>query len=232
MIPSASASQSPCGPRSSAMLWCGMRQAECLLNLGWGTQVFAQLGLVVIGNLATIRVDLSLSCTEGKSAAVHSSQAECSLLQPFCLSQQSVLQPAKAPCLLYTVIQDWDTQSAAWPTYPQCEYTPVHPPFSSESLPRDTDPNQITFLPFQLNYVCIFLTALLVHESFCQLPVGIVPHVDVFLTCLRQGGDLHVLLLCHLYFCLSRFIFCIWITICSNTIFWKAYPFGIEFLNL
>ena len=51
----------------------------------------------------------------------------------------------------------------------------------SESPPRDTGPNLVTSLLFLRDSVWVFLTALLVQESFYQFPVRIVPHEDVFL---------------------------------------------------
>ena len=50
---------------------------------------------------------------------------------------------------------------------PQGGCPPVHSPFSSESLPRSPGPNLITFLPNLPDYLGIFLTALVVQESFC-----------------------------------------------------------------
>ena len=73
-------------------------------------------------------------------------------------------------------------------------------PLSSESPARDTGPDLITSLPFLPDYVWIFLTALVVHESFWQLLVfsencsTYKCIFDVFV----WGGELHVLLLRHL----------------------------------
>ena len=51
------------------------------------------------------------------------------------------------------------------------------------SPPRGIGPEPIAFLCFLPDYTCIFHTAFVVQESFCQFPVRIVPHVDVFLIC-------------------------------------------------
>lgn len=54
----------------------------------------------------------------------------------------------------------------------QCVLPPIESPFSSESPPRGTGPNPIDFLPFLLDYVCIFFTTLVVQEAFCQFQVS------------------------------------------------------------
>lgn len=58
-------------------------------------------------------------------------------------------------------------------------------PFPSKSLPWRTALGPISFLPFLPDYLCIFLTALVVQgvllpgSSECSLRIA--PHVDVFL---------------------------------------------------
>ena len=53
---------------------------------------------------------------------------------------------------------------------PQGGCLPLKSPFSSESPPRGIGADPIAFPPFLHNYMCIFLTALVVQES-CQFPV-------------------------------------------------------------
>lgn len=60
----------------------------------------------------------------------------------------------------------------------------VYSSFSSEPPPRGTGTNLFTFLPFLSDYLWLFLTALVIKESFCQFPVQTVLHIDVFLLCL------------------------------------------------
>lgn len=65
---------------------------------------------------------------------------------------------------------------------------------------RGTGPDPIAFLPFLLDYMCIFFIALVTHKSFCQFPVRIIPHVEVFLMfLLREVSFTSILLLCHLH---------------------------------
>lgn len=45
-------------------------------------------------------------------------------------------------------------------------------PSSSVSLPRDTGPGLITFIPYLPYYMWDFLTALIVQESFFQSPIS------------------------------------------------------------
>ena len=66
-------------------------------------------------------------------------------------------------------------------------------------------------------------------EVFCQCSVGVVPHIDVFLMCLWEEGDLHVLPLHHLEGLLSvfwyfqfSFPFCIFVWIYDSFI-WPLY---------
>ena len=63
--------------------------------------------------------------------------------------------------------------------HPICglQFTPkgspqVYFPLYSESSPKDKSPNLITFIPLLLNSVWVFLTALVIKESFCQFPVS------------------------------------------------------------
>lgn len=42
----------------------------------------------------------------------------------------------------------------------------IQSPISSESPPRDTGPDPIAFLTLLLDYMCVFLTDLVVQESF------------------------------------------------------------------
>lgn len=79
--------------------------------------------------------------------------------------------------------QGWDIQHVVWITYSLRRISVYVTPFSTESpLPVAQVP---TFFPFVPDPVWIFLTALVLWESFCQLPVSIllmiVPHVDIFL---------------------------------------------------
>ena len=55
---------------------------------------------------------------------------------------------------------------------PRVGIPPMHSHFHSESPPRGTGPDLITFFPFLPNYMCIFFTALVVQESFCQFLVS------------------------------------------------------------
>lgn len=46
----------------------------------------------------------------------------------------------------------------------------MSPPFSCEFSRRGVGPDLIAFLPFLPDCLCIFLTALVVQESFCRFP--------------------------------------------------------------
>lgn len=46
----------------------------------------------------------------------------------------------------------------------------MYPPYSSESSPKDTSVNFISFLLFLCNYMHVFPTVLFVQEFFCQSP--------------------------------------------------------------
>lgn len=62
--------------------------------------------------------------------------------------------------------------------FPVCGLThlgrcqPIQSPFSCESPPRGTDPDLITIRPFLPDYLCIFLTVLVVQGNSRQFPVS------------------------------------------------------------
>ena len=71
---------------------------------------------------------------------------------------------------------------------------------SSESPPKHTGPDLITFLPFLPDSTWMFPIALVVEESFCQSP-------DVFLVCFWREVNSTVLLLHYLDLSSVNFIF-------------------------
>lgn len=82
------------------------------------------------------------------------------------------LQPAKGACLPHMGPQDYGIHLWLLPLTPKGNYPTVYSPLSFESPPRDTGPYLVAFLPFLPDYMCIFLLALVVLESFCQLPAS------------------------------------------------------------
>ena len=93
------------------------------------------------------------------------------------------LQPIKGTLLPHVGPQDWAAQSVALTTHsPGQVSTCVFSLFPLSPL-SGICLDLIALLPFLPDYVCIFLTVLVVWESFCQFSVIIVPRVDVFLMC-------------------------------------------------
>ena len=87
------------------------------------------------------------------------------------------------------------------PLTPQDGSPPVYSPFISEPPPKVTGPNPIAFLPVLSNYMCIFLTALVVQVLVASFQLVFSENwstyrciVDVFL----GVTELHILLLHHL----------------------------------
>ena len=125
---------------------------------------------------------LSPPHVRSKHVQTHCSQAECRLPIDFLLVLLAP-QPTHGAILLCGRPQGWDIQHVVWITYSLRRISVYVTRFSTKSpLPVAQVP---TFLPFVPDSVWIFLTALVLWESFCQLPVSILliipPHVDIFL---------------------------------------------------
>ena len=91
--------------------------------------------------------------------------------QPSCWSHWPSNQPRK---LIFPVADPRAGTPNVWfkPLTPQGGSPHMESPFSSESPPRDTGSDLITSLLFPPDSMCIFLTVLVVQESFCQPPVS------------------------------------------------------------
>ena len=68
--------------------------------------------------------------------------------------------------------QDYGTQPVTLTPHSPGGCPFMYPPFSSESHPKSTGPDWITFLSFLPNHLCILLIALVVQGSFCQFPIS------------------------------------------------------------
>lgn len=140
-----------------AMTWI-----ECSWSIGC-----AQAGArdeAGVGNGTGTREDLS-SPGLGDSPACAISQVH----KPHChFICRAALQPPQGAYIICRGPQDIDTQSRVDPVTPRVMSTPV-PPFS-EPHPRSTGPDPtLLLLPTQLR---VFLTALVVEESFYLFPVS------------------------------------------------------------
>ena len=69
--------------------------------------------------------------------------------------------------------------------------------FSSEPPPRGAGPNLFIFLPFLSDYMWLFLTALVIKESFSPVSSANCSTYRCIFVVFVEGGEFHDFLLCH-----------------------------------
>ena len=118
----------------------------------------------VLGNLAAARADLSSPALGGQASVLvlPTSRVQCSQSPPV---SPPVPRASNQPRGFISPVQDPRTGVSNLRLsllIPQGRCPATYSPFSSKFPSRSTSPNLIVFLPFLLDYICIFLTALVV----------------------------------------------------------------------
>ena len=143
--------------------WCQSWPAQDLrwdfLSAQWQTLLPCRCGVhsqVARAESLVVRLEMALFLFKCVSCWQASTQVlltvESRLFQPFYLTQQSSSQTKGIPST-----NSRTGTSSMWPPSSRWVFNHIIS-ISSESPPRGTSPDLIAFLPFLLNYVCIFLT--------------------------------------------------------------------------
>ena len=156
--------------QSLAWLWCPISRAALWPGVS-GARAFAWLGMghMAKGSQETLQLLRLTSPCPASGASQHTCAPQAQSLsfpQPFYFSQwpsnqpRGLSSPCRTPGLRYLICGS------------NCLFSQVcahlcNLPFP-ESPPRGIGSNMIPLLPFLPDYVCIFLTASVVQESFYQ----------------------------------------------------------------
>ena len=189
----------------------------------------------VTGTLAATRAVFNLPCLPCFRGKASTFMLLTSGLQPSTalLVVPVALQPAQGAHLPCVGPRNWGAQFVA-----RTSHTPGRVSARVISLflwvpsRQSTGANLIAFLLFLPDYLWIFLAALVVQESFCQFPVSFqweLFHMQMyFFDVFVEGGEFHVLLLCHLDQFPQRFIIFFYHDACPWRFGWALCLSGTE----